>query len=326
MIDVRSPAEFSLGAVSNSHNRPILDNTEREQVGIIYRTKGREAAIARGHELVAGVTKRQRIQSWLDVYDQDPNSVLCCWRGGLRSTIAQKWLRENQIDIPCVEGGYKSLRRFTRYVLEAIAKRNLVVLGGRTGTGKTELLQEFSNAIDLEALARHRGSAFGQLNESQPMPQNFDFALAAELLRTESQQFLLIEDESRMIGKLHLQPELLAAMALAPLVVLNAPLEERIEFTFNNYVVGQDYAQLRNSLQRIEKRLGGVNYKSTSERMRTAMESGKASDHANWIKRLLEDYYDPMYDYQLSKKQNRIVFQGNTREVREFLHSQYTGK
>lgn len=326
VIDVRSPAEFSRGAVSNSRNLPILDNAEREQVGIIYRTKGRQAAITRGHELVAGETKLRRIQSWVEVCDHDPNSVLCCWRGGLRSSIAQKWLVENRRNVACVEGGYKSLRRYTQKVLESVANRNVVVLGGRTGTGKTVLLREFSNAIDLEDLARHRGSAFGGLNEAQPMPQNFDFSLAAELLRTESQQFLLAEDESRMIGKLHLPPGLFDSMVRAPLVVLDAPMEQRIEFTYENYVIGQDYAQLRNSLQRIEKRLGGVNYKSISESMSTAMKSDKASDHSKWIKRLLEDYYDPMYDYQLSKKQNRIVFQGNTREVREFLRSHYSGK
>ena len=324
VIDVRSPAEFNRGAVASAVNKPILNDCEREQVGICYHKKGREEAIRLGYQLVSGERRESRIRSWMQDCKEDPTAVLCCWRGGLRSQIAQQWLADKAQRVPVVDGGFKALRQYSRTVIGTGANRNMVVLGGHTGAGKTLLLQEISNAIDLEHLAKHRGSAFGNLADAQPPPKSFEFALAAELLRTESNRFVIVEDESRMIGKLNIPAGIFESMARSPLVVLTAPIEQRIQFTYTNYVLGQDYETLRNSLQRIAKRLGGLNYISVSERMAKAMNSGKAYDHYEWIRMLLQDYYDPMYDYQLSKKQDRIIFTGASKAVSEYLRSQYS--
>ena len=281
--------------------------------------------MALGEKLVSGAVKCERIESWKSAASVHPNTWLYCWRGGMRSQIAQGWLAENGCDVPRVAGGFKALRHCCLAVLQRAAReREWLVLAGRTGSGKTVVIGEQHDSIDLEGLANHRGSAFGAQPCGQPPQTSFENSLAVEFLQLPGQRVLL-EDESRSIGRLALPPTWHQRMQLAPLVVLERPLVERVGNIRQEYVdeplaAGTLAADLhdryRAALERIRKRLGGNRHREVVESLARGFEIG---EHERWIEQLLTWYYDPMYDYQLDQKQQRVIARGDIDEVREFL-------
>ena len=207
IIDVRAPIEFEQGAMPAAINLPLMNNDERAAVGICYKQQGSDAALALGHKLVAGEIRQQRIDAWRAACLQNPHGILCCARGGQRSHIVQSWLHDAGIDYPLVEGGYKALRQTAIQATIELAQKPIVLIGGCTGSGKTLLVQQQPNGVDLEGLARHRGSAFGRTLQPQLSQASFENMLAAEMLKTDAHQDLrlwVLEDESRMIGSNHL--------------------------------------------------------------------------------------------------------------------------
>ncbi len=186
LLDVRAPVEFNQGAFPNSVNIPLMDDDEREAVGIRYKEQGQDSAILLGSELVTAEKRENRTQKWKTFFAQNPGGVLYCFRGGLRSKISQQWIADSLKDsdkpYPRVDGGYKAMRTFLLESIERISKNiPIIVLGGRTGSGKTRLLKQLRNSIDLEGLANHRGSAFGPTATPQPTPINFENALAVQV-------------------------------------------------------------------------------------------------------------------------------------------------
>lgn len=343
LLDTRSPTEFARGAFPNAVNLPLMSDSERAEVGTCYKQRGQEAAIRLGHERVTGDLREQRITAWVDFAEQHPDGYLYCFRGGLRSAICQQWMREAGAPYPRVAGGYKAMRRFLLDALDRVAStRPLIVLGGQTGCAKTELLHTLPGSIDLEALANHRGSAFGKRAIAQPTQINFDNALAIALLRHEhrkpAHQPIIVEDESHLIGCCALPQSLQGAMQQAPVVVVELELEERVEHTFKNYILLKltewqqlsgnqagflHFAQdLRRSLDNIRKRLGAERHRHLRQLLDQALgehERGNSSLHSDWIRPLLRDYYDPMYNYQLRQKAERVIFRGPGSDVRDFL-------
>ena len=335
LLDVRSAVEFARGAFPTSRNIPLLTDRQRSQVGTIYRRRGGEAALALGHELVNGKARKQLMERWRAFVEQHPESRLYCFRGGQRSHIVQQWLREDGIEIPLVAGGYKALRAYLLRVLEDTAKLHFVVIAGKTGCGKTRLLRELPGAIDIEGAARHRGSAFGALPAPQPSQIDFENGLAITLLKLEYQSLpaLFVEDESRAVGSLAIPQVLFDRMREAPIALIEESREARTETILHDYILsnleafehhspGQGGAALEQfllaSLEKIQRRLGGVNYREASALMRQALGSspGQADAlHRQWIGLLLETYYDPMYEYQLARKLSRIRFRGSRAEV-----------
>ena len=326
LIDLRAPGECAQGAFPAAVNLPLLSDTERHEVGLTYKNRGRAAAIEVGHELVSGITRAQRIAAWADYIERHPEAWLYCWRGGLRSRIAQQWLEQAGIDILRVDGGYRSLRRACLAALEGAARddKRWLLLAGRTGSGKTLVITKLSNAIDLEGLARHRGSAFGARPEGQPTPIAFENALAAAYLRHIGPT-LVVEDESRTIGRLALPPAWFERMRSTSLVLMQATMAERVRNIRGEYVDGplfggvsptQLHAQLANSLDRIKKRLGGDRHRQIAAALNDGFAAGS---HEVWIEMLLEWYYDPMYDHQLGSKRATVVFQGDRAAVTEYL-------
>ena len=161
-IDLRAPAEFAKGTIPGAVNLPLLTDCERAQVGTTYKNSGRAAAVDVGHRLLGETQRTCRTALWRQHADTHPGCWLYCWRGGLRSEIAQSWLAESGPAVPRVAGGFKALRAACVDVLaNAPQSKHWLVLAGRTGSGKTALLNEFATGIDLEGLANHRGSAFG---------------------------------------------------------------------------------------------------------------------------------------------------------------------
>ena len=169
MMDTRAPVEFTKGAFPGVVNLPLMTDLERQKVGTCYKQHGQDAAIKLGHQLVGGETKAHRVAAWAAFARANPHGYLYCFRGGLRSQIVQQWLHEAGIDYPRITGGYKAMRTFLLDTLEeAVAQCRFVVVGGMTGTGKTDVLAQLPDALDLEGHANHRGSSFGKRATGQP--------------------------------------------------------------------------------------------------------------------------------------------------------------
>lgn len=343
LLDVRAPVEFAEGAFPMARNLPLVENQERHEIGITYKEDGQDQAVALGEQLVSGEIKAARIQAWQDFVQQHPDAVLYCFRGGMRSKISQRWLLdEANIDIARVRGGYKAMRRFLLDQIEHNANRcNPIVIGGRTGVGKTRLLAQLDAQIDLEALANHRGSAFGHHPQPQPTQIDFENAFSIALLKqlASGKPHFAVEDESRNVGSRHVPPAFYQRMESAPLVLLEASDEERVDITLQEYVHDalrefqqfsdpeqgfQQWADyLQNAMSRIRRRLGGERHAQVSELLQAAISRhnahGETDLHREWIAFLLHEYYDGMYEYQLSKKQSRIVFSGPREAVLEYL-------
>ncbi len=347
LLDVRAPVEFAEGAFPGAVNAPLIDDAERHEIGKTYKDLGQDSAIALGLELVSGTRKTERVDAWHRFAQRHPDGVLYCFRGGLRSRTAQQWLAERGVILPRVTGGYKALRRFLLDQLAANARiMRPVVIGGRTGVGKTRFIKTLTPHIDLEGLAWHRGSAFGRHATPQPPQIGFENALSITLLKLVHQgnPWFAAEDESRNIGARHIPMESFEHFARAPVVVLEADFEERIDITLQEYVHDalQEYVDLsgadegfrqwadylRDSLDRIHRRLGGVNHRRITRLLDHALshheKTGDTTEHRSWIAALLNDYYDTMYNYQLEKKADRIVFQGDRDTVLEYLKSEYS--
>ena len=196
-IDVRSPNEFSKGSVTNAVNMPILSDQDRHEVGICFQNKGQDAAIELGNKLVTGVKKKQIVTNWSEFIRNNPNSIIYCARGGLRSQICQKWLNENRMVCPRLEGGYKSIRNFLLDELNKICKsQNIFLLSGMTGSGKTQLIQKHHRAIDLEGIANHKGSSFGKPLDSQPAQIDIENLICVNFMKliNENSHPILLED------------------------------------------------------------------------------------------------------------------------------------
>ena len=340
LIDVRAPVEFADGAFPTAINLPLMNDEERKKVGICYKHNGNEAAVKLGHKLVSGALKQERVDAWVKQIEKDPNTLIYCFRGGMRSQIAQQWVFEQTGKwIPRLEGGYKAFRRYLMDCLEpSFLKSKPVILGGRTGAGKTILLRNLSNFVDLEAIANHRGSSFGRFTTPQPTPINFENSLAWAFIHHKSKGFhhMILEDEGRNVGDRYLPKPLVEHFSNADLVILERSMQERIEITFDEYVVRAqfDYQQLygegegsekwlvymESCLDRIRKRLGGLRHKQIKEQLQLAHKNEDPQIHKSWIEQLLSDYYDPMYDYQIQNKSHLIVFKGREAEVLAYLN------
>jgi tRNA 2-selenouridine synthase len=343
MIDVRAPIESQTGTLPFATNLPLMTDEERHEVGICYKERGQKEAIALGHELVCGVNKQARVDAWQTFFKSHPSAVLYCARGGLRSQLSQQWLADAGIDCPRVEGGYKRLRGFLIEQLNQACKtEKLVLLSGMTGTGKTDIIKTLPRSINLEGAANHKGSSFGRPLNEQPAQIDFENKVILDLMAVRHQhpeRSIIVEDESRNIGGRHLPIPLSDAMVTSPMVVIELPFEQRIEKLWREYVIeryqdtliyhGNNAEQafadyLRDSLLRLKKRLGGQKTKEILELMDSALLQQHSDDftsHRYWLQAITADYYDPMYLYQLEKRNDRVVFKGNHPEVTQWLES-----
>ncbi|GAB5452172.1 MAG: tRNA 2-selenouridine(34) synthase MnmH [Halioglobus sp.] len=340
MLDLRSPAEFSRGAFPSALSLPLMNDDERAQVGVCYKKNGQQAAIDLGHALVAGDIREQRVARWLEFARRHPGGCLYCWRGGLRSETVQRWLAEQGVDYPRVAGGYKALRRFLLEELErSLGSASMVLVSGKTGTGKTRVIERLQRAIDLEGLANHRGSSFGQMPTPQPSQIDFENSVSIEFMRLldaheEPASPIFLEDEGRLIGRVALPENLRVLMKQAPLLVVEEPLQARVDIVLEDYIhdLGERYARLYGpeggqahcekmlaDLDRIARRLGGERHQRVAAMLRGAFEqqwrTGDVSAHREWIAFLLERYYDPMYEYQLQQRDGERIFAGSRAAV-----------
>jgi tRNA 2-selenouridine synthase len=299
-IDVRSSSEFRQGHIPGAFNICLLDNEERAEVGTTYKQQGREAAVLRGFEL-AGGKFAEKIKQVRDTVE-GRELVVYCWRGGMRSSIMAWLLNLAGFRVHVIKGGYKSFRQWALSTVEQ--PRKVIILGGYTGSGKTEVLKALEamgeKIIDLERMAHHKGSAFGGLGENaQPTTEHFENRLAVAWSRTAGDERLWIENESRMIGVVKIPDAVYSLMRNAPVLEIDVSREERIGRILSDY--GKfTKEELRTCTEKIKKRLGDL-------RLRQALEELDRGNLEAWAGMMLQ-YYDNFYSYGNGQREPEKVF------------------
>lgn len=296
---MRAPAEYADGHIPGAVNIPLLDDDERRIVGTIYKKDGPEEAKQHGLGMVSGKLP-ELVSQIRDLYRSGRTVVVYCWRGGMRSKSVVSVLELMGIPAFQLLGGYKVHRR---YVLDELAAFDLrpqvVTLCGSTGVGKTTLLKLLADrgaaVIDLEQLANHRGSAFGQVGLGRPATaQNFDALLLIELRRLNDSPYILVECESKRIGNVYIPEVLFAAMKRGPRILAHASLETRVARLMEEYLANYSADEIRDSLTTLSKRLGAAK----TGKLLAAFAAGEV---ATVVRQLLVDYYDPLYGYETAK-------------------------
>lgn len=332
VIDVRSEGEYEKAHFENTLNIPILSDAHRHDVGLTYKTEGSEAAKELGHKLVSGNYKERMIQQWCESIQSHPGqpALIFCWRGGLRSRLAQDWVQQQGLEVFRVESGYKSLRHEALKALENPAP--FFVLSGMTGSGKTRLIHKLHRFVDLEALANHRGSAFGShFGASQPQQATFENKLAQSLYQVADNYVL--EDESPNIGRCHVPDLFYARMVSAPMVMIETPARIRALEIFKEYIqtpfaggmrLPELEASFAKNVERIRNKLGGLecdNIKNLLEKsfQFDALDEDRTDAYLDWIERLLTHYYDKLYIHSLSLKSRKTLFKGSWQDCLDFL-------
>lgn len=294
IIDVRSPAEYAEDHIPGAINLPVLDDAERARVGTIYRQQSPFLARKVGAALVARNAARH-LEGPLRDHDGGWRPLVYCWRGGQRSGSFAAILQQIGWRVELVQGGYKAWRRL---VVEMVQERPpaapVVVLDGNTGTAKTALLGRLARAghqvIDLEGLARHRGSLFGHLPGGQPSQKAFEGALALALAALDPARPVLVEAESSRIGDLLVPKQLWRAMCAAPRLRIAAPLAERARY------LARAYADLAAEPDRLVAAIAGLRGLHAAG----LIERWEAQARAGAVEALAHDlmlrHYDPRYE------------------------------
>lgn len=294
IIDVRSPGEYSHGHIPGALNIPLFSDNERASVGTMYKRQGRKASVKKGLEYV-GPKMVDFIKS-AEKICPDGKLLIHCWRGGMRSGSMAWLFRTAGFDCEVLEGGYKAYRRFIRENI--LENKKILVLGGLTGSGKTVLLKKMQElgepVVDLEGLAKHRGSAFGGIGlPEQPNTEQFENLLFQALGRINDDHFWL-EDESLQIGRVFIPKPFFDMMRQSSVLFIDVPDEYRID------ILVKEYAEL--DIDLLEEAINKIKHRLGDQAMRQAVEFLKGGNFAETA-RILLAYYDKTYTYGLNQKQ-----------------------
>lgn len=295
VVDVRSPGEFAAGHIPGAVNIPLFTDEERARVGTLYKQTGPDAAMKEGLRISGG--KMDYYLEKVKPLSSDPgkNILIHCWRGGKRSGAIHWLYNFAGIVSSRLNGGYKSYRNAVHDFF-ADHPFDLRILGGYTGSGKTEILKEISKlghqVIDLEHLAHHKGSAFGSIGEEdQPTNEQFENDLHASFTALDISKPIWLENESRNIGKVYLPEALWIKMRNAILYNVEVDREVRLDRALNYYASQKDVGILKDAFEKIKKRLGGLEYQNALK----ALDEGDLRSAASIALR----YYDKSYTFQL---------------------------
>ena len=311
VFDVRSPGEYAHAHFPGANSLPLFSDEERKVVGTEYKQKGKQPAIKTG--LAYFGTKMKDIVEQVEKINPHNNAVLInCWRGGMRSAGIAWLLDLYGYEVYVLTGGYKAFRTWVLQQFEQ--EYEIKVLGGYTGSAKTELLltikEKEVNIIDLEGLAMHKGSAFGGIGQpKQPTQEMFENKLALSLFSNKS---FWLEDESQRIGSLNIPHSLWKTIRNAPLFFIEIPFSERLAFILNQYG-NLDIEKLIEATTRIQKRLGPLDTTTAINYLKE-----------NKIKEAFEillGYYDKQYIKAMNKRENikniLQTFSSNTIDAEE---------
>jgi len=299
VLDVRSPAEFRQGHIPGAISFPLFSDEERKEVGILYNQRGRRKAVLKGLEIIGPRLHNYADKAW-DL-SRKGKLLMHCWRGGMRSS-SMAWLLETAgMDVNLLESGYKSYRMAFHNLISL--PWHFMVLGGKTGSGKTYILNELNNlneqVIDLEGLANHKGSAFGWLGEEeQPTTEQFQNELFEILRKMTVENRVWLEDESMNIGKVILPEDFWAKLRTGSLLVIEIPEEDRLDHLVNSYSAYHK-EDLLASFNKIKKKLGGNNIKRVAE----LLQSGDFRQAAT----IALQHYDKAYAFGLANKEAQQI-------------------
>ncbi|ETW14214.1 tRNA 2-selenouridine synthase [Roseivivax marinus] len=294
VIDVRSPAEFEEDHVPGAISLPVLDNEERARVGTIYKQESPFLARKIGAALVFR-NAASHIETSLALKEGGWRPLVYCWRGGQRSGAFRWMLGEIGWRAESIEGGYRTYRRLvTEALYDTPLDLTLVQLGGYTGTAKTDLLHLLEargvQVLDLEGLARHRGSLLGEMPGGQPSQKWFETALAQKLYHFDPARPVLVEAESSKIGRLNLPPQLWDAMKRARWIEVSAPLEARACYLAEAYAdILADPERLKAQLTPLRRFRGH----DTVDRWFDLIDQG---EKCALCAALAAEHYDPAYE------------------------------
>jgi tRNA 2-selenouridine synthase len=302
LLDVRSPSEYDQGHIPGARSFALFSDAERAAIGTTFKQIGPEEAVTQGLDFVA--PRMSEMIRNAQAICKDRPVVLHCWRGGKRSGSVAWLLDFAGMHVSVMEGGYKAYRNYQKNWLEN-SRWNFIILGGKTGSGKTDLLHALKasgeQVLDLEGLANHKGSAFGWIGEDpQPSSEHYENLVAHALMQLDPKRRIWVENESRSVGKVFIPDPVWSTMCLAPLVHLEIPLETRVHNLVHTYVDGDNKAALIASFEKIQKRLGG-------QYLTLALESLAENNFATAAEVALT-YYDKTYTYGLEKRKRSTVF------------------
>lgn len=300
LVDVRTPAEFEQGHIPGAINIPLFSDEERVVVGTLYKKKGKDHAVEKGLEFVGPkladfVRKAKKIAPGKKI-------LVHCWRGGMRSASMAILFRTAGLQASCLDGGYKAYRTYLREKYDEDI--NLLVLGGMTGSGKTDILHKLKakgeQVIDLEGIANHKGSAFGALGqEEQPTSEQFDNELFEEWNKLDKSKIVWIEDESRSIGKVWLNEILYDKIRTSRILKINIPKAERIKRLLDEY--GKfDKEIAKEILLKISKRLGKESLNQAFENL--------DNNRYDIVAEISLNYYDKAYMHGLEKRKDNKIY------------------
>jgi len=300
IVDVRSPAEFIQGHIPGAINIPLFSDQERAEVGTLYIQSGRDLAIIRALDII--LPKTGRILKVLNERSLSKTLRMYCWRGGMRSENMAWMFETNGYEVSLLAGGYKAYRRYIRTKLDEPAK--VVVLGGFTGSGKTEVLNSLAEVneqvIDLEKLASHKGSAFGGIGlPDQPTNEQFENNLFEIWQKLDKNRLIWMEDESRMIGRITMPDPVIRKINEAPLMILEVPEEIRVKRLVAEYT-GIDDRLLGEAILKIEARLG-------KPRAKGALLSVSEKDYPAVAHQVLS-YYDETYLFSINRREAQLKY------------------
>ncbi len=307
VIDVRSPIEFSEDHIPGAVSWPLFLDSERSELGTIYKQKSKELAIEKGFEII-GPKMADMARYGRNLFEAQTNKLpllIHCWRGGMRSQSVAWLMRTAGVPAIVLEGGYKAYKSYARTMYEK--PLNLAILGGLTGSAKTDVIRELANidgerTVNLEGMAKHFGSAFGNLEEhDQPSSKQFSNNLFARLRQIDAwgthKRPIWVENESRTIGKVNLPEPFYSQMVKSPCFEMSRTDKDRVDHLVQMY--GDiDVKLLSNAFKRITPKLGGANAKVALE----ALDGGDLHSAA----RIALVYYDKTYSHGLKKRSDVI--------------------
>ena len=312
LVDVRSPSEFEEHSIPGSINIPLFTDEERAEVGTLYKQVSVEAAKKRGLEIVSA-----KLPGFIQSFQElSRDVVVYCWRGGMRSKTAATLIDLMGVHSYRLHGGFKTYRQWVIHELETMdLKANAMVLNGYTGSNKTVILQRLRNeglpVLDLEEMAKHRGSIFGQIGLVPNNQKTFDSILVGEIAKLPSSPYFLMEGESKRIGKVLLPDFLLEKKETGLQLFIHMPLKERVKHILEDYNPWDHHEECLEAFQIIKRRI----HTPAAAKIEEDLQAGNYSDAVEY---LLTYYYDPLYERtatQYEQAETMDIYVENTEDA-----------
>ncbi len=291
LIDARTPKEYAEDHIIGAINVPLLDDQERHEIGVIYKQYSREKAIEKGMELLPN--KIPSIYNAVKDH-REKTIIVYCARGGMRSGIIASLLESIGFKVLQVEGGYKAFRKHVLAELDNFKlKPKIICLYGLTCSGKTKLLEQLSNALNLEELAQHRGSLYGGVGLTPHRQKKFENLLLHRLQKLNQFDYIFVEGESRKIGDTEIPPFLFKAMKHGFNVLIKKDFELRVKECVEEYFSTPEKVQ---QIKEITPQLRDIISNKRKQEIVTLIDAGNYEEVARI---LLKEYYDVLYAHTL---------------------------